>query len=100
MSHPRGVVDLGMKNQPIATVRERFAMRGNNRRASLFVQPGMRGSHAGFYLETINRYCAGLSRRHSQIDQKSSTAFSAERLQQSQQTAPARNEHVTGLFPQ
>jgi hypothetical protein len=35
-----------MKDEPVTTAGQRFAMRGNYRDASAFVQPSVGGSHA------------------------------------------------------
>src|ERR1051326_3626885 len=48
-------VDRSMKNDPVSTARERLAMRGNNRRASLLVQPTVRRCHVRLQTEAIDR---------------------------------------------
>src|SRR2546430_13539707 len=48
MSHPICVADLRMEDKPVTPIRQWFAMRGNDRDAGPFVQPGMRGSHTCF----------------------------------------------------
>jgi len=46
MSHANGSVDLWMKDEPVAFVRQRFAVHRNYRHASTLMQPGVRGSAA------------------------------------------------------
>ena len=46
MSHANGSVDLWMKDEPVAFVRQRFAVHRNYRHASALMQPGVRGSAA------------------------------------------------------
>ena len=46
--HLGGSFDLWVKNYSVTSVRQRLAMRGHNRDAGPFVQPGMRGSHTCF----------------------------------------------------
>lgn len=48
MGHPACVADLRVEDKPVTPIRQRFAMRGNDRDTGAFVQPGMRGSHACF----------------------------------------------------
>jgi len=40
--------DLWMEDYPVAPIRQRLAMRRDNRDAGLLMQPGVRGSDAGF----------------------------------------------------
>ena len=46
--HLGGGIDLRMKNYSVTSVLQGLAVRGNNRDAGPFVQPGMRGSHTCF----------------------------------------------------
>src|ERR1700730_10219695 len=48
MTHPGSSVDLRVKNDPVPSIRQRFTMRGKTRHARPFMQPGVRGRHAGF----------------------------------------------------
>src|ERR1700693_4073006 len=48
MAHPGSVIDLRVKNDPVPSIRQRLTVRGNNRHARPFVQPGVRRSDAGF----------------------------------------------------
>ena len=46
--HLGGSFDLSLKNYSVTSVRQWLAVRGNNRDARPFVQPGMGGSHTCF----------------------------------------------------
>jgi len=48
MSHFSGALDLGMEDYPVASIRQRLAMRWDNRDAGLLMEPGMCESHASF----------------------------------------------------
>src|SRR5205823_6718100 len=48
MSHFSGALDLWMEDYPVASIRQRLAMRWDNRDAGLRMEPGVRGSDAGF----------------------------------------------------
>lgn len=48
MCHRGGALDLRVKDDPVTSIRQRFAMRGDDRCAGLFMQPGVRGGHACF----------------------------------------------------
>jgi hypothetical protein len=44
--HPVCVRNLRVEDKPVTAIRQRLAVRGNDRNTGAFVQPGMRGSHA------------------------------------------------------
>src|SRR5438034_4895678 len=99
MSHLGGAFDLRMEDDPVTSIRQRLAVRGDDRGAGLLMQPGVRGSHAFFKSETINRDGA-LCRRHGKIDQERSAAFAPQRFQEPEETTLAGNECVSRLFTQ
>src|SRR5205823_3673600 len=49
--HSARVLDLGMKHEPVSSVRQRLAVGGNNWNAGALMQPGVCGSDAGFQSE-------------------------------------------------
>src|SRR5438552_3163872 len=98
MGHPGRIVDLWMENNAITSSRQRFAMRRNNGRATPLVKPGVRGSHAGFQSETINRHRA-LTRRDGKVDQERRRAFSAKHFVKPDEAALTRNKLVPASLP-
>ena len=98
MIHPSRVLDLRMNDNPVTSARQRFAMRWNNGRPGLLVQPGMRRSHTRLQPKAFDGHRA-LSRRHGKIDQQSRASFSAERFVKADDAAFTRDRHVSGLFP-
>ena len=48
MSHANGSVDLWMEDEPVTSIAQRFAVRGNDRHTCALMQPAVRGSHACF----------------------------------------------------
>src|SRR5436305_14094051 len=99
MRHSSGVSDLWMKYQPVASVLQRFGVRGNYRHAGLLVQPRMRGSNACLQSETIDCY-GTLSGRHGEIDQQRCAPLSTKDFIKPHDTALAWHQLVTGLLTQ
>src|SRR2546425_927162 len=58
MRHLSGTRDLGMEYEAVTSIWQRLAVRGNDRRACLFMQPGMRRCNAGFQSKTVYRHGA------------------------------------------
>ena len=92
-----GRFDSRMKHYPIASIRKRFGVRRNNRRARLFVEPRMRRSDVRFQTETIDRH-----RRHlwvqRKINKQRGPPFSSQHFIEPNDTAVARDQFVSRLL--
>ena len=51
MSHANGSVDLWMEDEPVTSIAQRFAVRGNDRHTCALMRPAVRGSHACFLIQ-------------------------------------------------
>ena len=97
--HSACFLDLGMKHEPVSSVRQRLAVGGNNWNAGALMEPGVCGSDAGFQSETIDRNGA-LRGRHRQINQQGRAPFSPQHFVEAHDPALTRNQLMPGLFTQ